>query len=243
TRDGTLLIPFLAHDSPVKDFALIANHIWLLRSNDGGRHFAEPIAAAMTVVHGNRGDALQMLKGLSVVRLVMDTARGSPYQGRLYLGFLTVLEERLQVMVATSRDTGRTWLPAVKVNDDAGVANHSNPAIAVDTRGVLAVVWNDRRADPSDLCFRATASASLDGGATFLPNAPIMNTSTCPLGPEPKIPLNLDGFAGRYLQGGETQGLAPRPGGGFLAVVIGGGARAMQLHAAWIDVRSASDQH
>lgn len=243
TQSGTMLIPFLAHDAPVKDLALIANHIWIMRSDDGGRRFTDPIAAVASVMHGNRGDELKMLKSLSAVRLVLDSARRSPNRGRLYLGFLSVVETRLQVMVAVSNDTGRTWLPAVKVNDDASLANHSNPAIAVNDHGVLAVVWNDRRADPKDFCFRATASASLDGGATFLPSTSIVTTDTCPLGPEPKRPLNLTGFAGRYVQGGETQGLAALPGGKFLAVVVGGGASAMQLHAAMIEVRNLQDQH
>ena len=48
-------------------------------------------------------------------------------------------------------------------------------------------------------------------------------------------PLQLAGFTGRYLQGGETQGLAGLPGGKFLSVFVGGG-RTMQLRSATIEI-------
>jgi hypothetical protein len=239
--NGDLLIPFLAHDAPPTDLAVLKNHIWVIRSTDGGRVFGEPVAAAASVVYGNRGDEIKMLKSLAVARLVMDTARASAFRGRLYLAYLTALDGRLQVMVTTSRDTGRTWGPPAKVNDDTGSANHSNPQIAVNDRGAVAVTWNDRRVDPNDLCFRATVSASLDGGMSFLPSIPLEEEATCPLGPNPARPLKLDSFVGRYVQGGETQGLAALPAGKFLAVFIGGG-RTMQLHSATIEVVGDRDR-
>lgn len=233
--NGDLFVSFMAHDAPVTDLATIKNHIWVIHSTDGGRTFTEPVAAAASVVYGNKGDELKMLKSLAAARLVMDTARASPFRSRLYLSYLTALEGRLQVMVAASSDSGRSWTAPIKVNDDTGSANHSNPQIAVNDRGAVAVTWNDRRTDPNDLCFRATVSASVDGGTTFLPSVPLESTVTCPLGPNPARPLKLDGFVGRYVQGGETQGLAALPGGRFIAVFVGGG-NVMQLRSATIDV-------
>jgi len=235
--DGGLFISFMAHDVPVVDPVAIKNHIWVLRSNDGGRTFADPVSAVPGVVYGNRGDELKMLKSLAGARLALDTAQTSRYRGRLYVSFLTVLEGRLQVMVTSSSDTGRTWRSPVRVNDDAGSANHSNPQITVGDRGDVVVIWNDRRADPNDLCFRATVSASVDGGETFLPNVPLTQTASCPLGRDPKTVAGLAGFAGRFMQGGETQGLAAVPGGKFLAVFVGSGHGTMELHCATIEVR------
>jgi hypothetical protein len=233
--NGDLLASFMAHDAPVTDPATIKNHIWVLRSTDGGRTFNEPVAAAASVVYGNKGDELKMLKSLAVARLVMDTASASPYRGRLYVAFLTAVDDRLQVMVVASSDTGRTWGSPVTVNDDVGKANHSTPQIAVNDRGVVAVTWNDRRADPDDLCFRATVSASVDGGVTFLTSVPLDTASVCPLGKNPGRPLQLEGFTGRYVQGGETQGLAGLPSGKFLTVFVSGG-RTMQLRSAVIEI-------
>ncbi|MEO8452820.1 MAG: sialidase family protein [Gemmatimonadota bacterium] len=240
TPDGRLLLSVMTHDVPVADPVLIKNHVWILRSDDGGRTFADPVPAVPTVVHGNRGDLLKMGKSLAPAALALDTAQRSPYRGRLYLSFLSVVDNRLQVMVATSNDTGRTWTPAIKVNDDSGSANHSNPAIAIDDQGAVAVLWNDRRADPSDLCFRATVSASVDGGATYLPSVPLVANGTCPLGRGGVPPYDLDSFRGRYLNGGETQGLAPLPGGKFLVVFIDEVAAALQLRSATIEVSRAS---
>ena len=239
--NGELFVSFMAHDVPVSDPATLKNHIWVMRSPDGGRTFRDPVAAATSVVYGNRGDELKMLKSLAGARITMDTSAASAFRGRLYLSYLTVLDRRLQVVVTASRDSGQTWSAPVRVNDDAGTANHSNPQIAVNDRGDVAVVWNDRRADPRDLCFRTTVSVSLDGGATFLPSVPVEATSTCPLGENATPPFKLDGFTGRYVQGGETQGLAALPGRRFLAVFVGGGAT-MQLRSVVIEIVPDRDQ-
>ncbi len=238
TPDGKILISVMAHDAPIRDLSLIENHVWILRSDDGGRTFGDPIPAATTVIHGNKGDPVKVAKSLATAGLAMDTAQGSPYRGRLYLGYLSVEDGRLQVMVAASSDTGRTWTRPVRVNDDGGTANHSNPVIAANA-GSLVVLWNDRRADPNDLCFRATVAASIDGGASFLPNAPLVGVATCPLRGQPATSFGDWGFRERYLNGGETQGLAPLSGHAFLAVFVDGTGGTMQLRAATIEVAGA----
>jgi hypothetical protein len=234
--NGKLLISFLAHDVPVTDPALVKNHIWVLRSDDGGRTFGEPVAAAATVVHGNAGDPVKMAKSLAMAGLVIDTAPASPYRGRLYLSWLSVDAGRLQVFVASSSDTGRSWSAPVRVNDDIGAANHSNPTLGVNDEGVVVALWNDRRADSTDACFRATVSASLDGGATFLPSIPLAANQVCPVGPGPIKPFSTEGFRERYLNGGETQGVASLPGGRFLAAFIDDVGGALQLRSATIEV-------
>ena len=241
--NGRILISFMAHDVPVIDLALVKNHVWIVTSDDGGRTFSDPAPAATTVVHGNRGDLLKMGKSLAMAGITMDTATASPFRGRLYLAFITVTESRLQIMAAVSRDTGRTWAPPVRVNDDVGTANHSNPTIAVNDQGIVAVLWNDRRADPNDLCFRATMSASLDGGRTFQRSVPLAATGTCPLGRSPTPNPDLDSFRGRYVNGGETQGFAPLPGGRFLAVIVTDRDGVMQLDTVSIEVPGGPARH
>ena len=76
-------------------------------------------------------------------------------------------------------------------------------------------MWNDRRVDPDDLCFRATVSASVDAGVAFLTSIPLDTASVCPLGKNTGRPLQLDGFTARYLQGGETEGSARSGMGNF----------------------------
>ena len=228
--------------TPIRVFGHLANDaLALARSTDGGTTFQAPRLMlpdpTTSIIHVPGGLVVAPNGDL----LASFMASASPIRGRLYVAFLTAVDDRLQVMVVASSDTGRTWGSPVKVNDDVGTANHSTPQIAVNERGVVAVTWNDRRADPDDLCFRATVSASVDGGVKFLTSVPMDTASVCPLGKNSGHPLRLDGFTGRYVQGGETQGLAGLPGGKFLTVFVGGG-RTMQLRSAMIEISVARPQ-
>lgn len=127
------------------------------------------------------------------------------------------------------------------VNDDTGSANHSNPAITVTDAGVLVVLWNDRRADPLDRCFRARASASLDGGATFVPSVPLTITDVCPATGD-LADFSTRRFRLRFANGGETQGLAPLPGGDVLAVWVDEVDGVMHLRASAIRISQSSSR-
>jgi len=235
TSDGKVMISYMAHDRPVLDGALLRNHIWVMRSDDGGRRFADPVAVSPSVLHGNRSGRILAAKSASIAAIAMDTASSSPWRGRVAVSWLTRHEGRLQVMVATSSDTGRSWTEPVRVNDDSTGANHSTPVVAVHY-GVIVVLWNDRRADPGDLCFRATVSASLDGGVTFLPNVAVPVAETCPLRTGSPLTERNRSFRERWLNGGETQGLVPIGAGAFLAVTVEEVRGALQLRAARIEV-------
>jgi len=239
TPDGKVLVSVNAHDVPVRDPALLDNHVWVMRSDDGGRSFGEPVPAATLQQHGNRGGMLPMIKGLASSGMAMDTARSSRFRGRVYLTWLGVHEERLQVMVASTSDTGRTWSKGVRVNDDTTRANHSNPFIAVNEDGALLVLWNDRRGDPTDRCFQARVSASVDGGASFLPSVALTNTGVCPIAIADTARFTAGQFRHRFANGGETQGLVAVPGGHFLAVWVDDVNGVMQLLASTIEVAGA----
>jgi hypothetical protein len=45
---------------------------------------------------------------------------------------------------------------------------------------VVGVAWYDRRDDPTRRCWKQYFTASLDGGATFLPNTPVSTAASCP---------------------------------------------------------------
>ncbi len=240
TPDGRLLVSFMAHDVPVRNPALIDNHVWTIRSDDAGRTFADPVAAGISRTHGNAGDLRGMVKSLATAGLAMDTSRSSPWRGRVYLTWVHLLDGRLQVMLAVSSDTGRRWFPPVRVNDDSGTANHSNPGVAVGSTGAVAVLWNDRRDDPLDACFRARVRVSLDGGNRFLPSAPLTAGGACPLSGAETGPFTPDRFAHRFANGGETQGLAPLPDGKFLAIWVDSINGVMQLRASTIEVQAVA---
>ena len=97
--------------------------------------------------------------------------------------------------------------------------------IAVNRDGVIAITWNDRRDDPEDQCFRPYVGISLDGGRTFAHERRISDRATCP------------GAGSRWLNGGETHGLAALPDGSFRIVWSSGVARDLRLWTSEFVVR------
>lgn len=100
-----------------------------------------------------------------------------------------------QLMLSVSRDGGRSFEPAVKVNDDSELASHGMHSIAVGQDGRIIMAWLDERnvgkdphkstpmpaahheeVEPNSEVFTAV---SIDGGKTFSPNKKIAG-EVCP---------------------------------------------------------------
>jgi hypothetical protein len=116
-----------------------------------------------------------------------------------------------------------TWSDPVRVNDNSNDdAFHLAPMVAVDDEGSVLVAWYDRRSDPSNLCTEIYASASLDGGASFLPNVRVSSERSCA----------PDVGRGQAMQkwniGGEYAGITASTAGAF--------------HVVWSDARSGTFQ-
>jgi hypothetical protein len=110
---------------------------------------------------------------------------GGAHNGRVYLVWTQETPnegDNTDIMLQHSDDSGATWSPAVKLNDDHTTNSQYDPAIALDqTSGDVAVSWYDTRNDlgtggsgdtdgiPND-DFQIWATDSTDGGATFAPN-------------------------------------------------------------------------
>ena len=80
--------------------------------------------------------------------------------------------KRDDVLVTSSRDEGQTWSTPVKANDTpAGAQDAFTPAIAVDTKGRVGILYYDLRDDASakDGSFLTTdwLTTSTDGGRTW----------------------------------------------------------------------------
>jgi hypothetical protein len=188
----------------------------LLRSTDGGRSFEGPHEVGAWHLFGH-GRPEQSVKGLGGGRLAVD-ASGGPFHGTIYLTWTEAIADRVQIVLASSRDNGRTWRTPQRVNDGGEGSNHSNPALAVNDAGEVAITWNDRREDPDDRCFHFRAAIAVEGGRTIGPSARLSDHPACPIG--------------RWANGGDTQGLVGLPGGDFAAAWIGGpGARTSLRYA------------
>jgi hypothetical protein len=204
-----------------------------IRSIDGGRSFSEPRRAVEFHLYGHGWEG-KSLFGLGAGRLAVDISRG-PKRGNLYLAWLDVVDGFFQVMAAASGDGGKTWSAPVRVNDNSTPSDASNPAIAVNDEGVVGIVWNDRRADPSGRCFQVFFAASNDGGGTFSGNQRLSEALTCPIGKDAGDPVESEY---RFKNGGDTQGIVGLPDGGFQVAWINGASGKMQLWSTAISVET-----
>jgi hypothetical protein len=238
TPDGRVILALETFEPPPPGAQLLAGRINIVTSDDGGQTFSEPRRMAVIHQYGHAREA-QSVKGLGGAQLALDTSPGAR-RGTLYAVWLDAGDGSYQVMTAASPDGGATWSQPVRVNDNEGASNQSNPAIAVDGEGVVGVSWNDRRADPTDLCYQPYFAASVDGGVSFSPNVEVSQDLTCPAGSHAEgTPLDSDY---RYLNGGDTQGIVGLPQGGFHLAWINAGAAQMQLWSTIVAVATQTPQ-
>lgn len=249
TPDGTVLLPYLPfHPGRAKANGAVAAQYDVLASRgvnfNGALDFSKPILAArVTLLADNMYRGLEALGG---VRGTVDLSH-SRYRGRAYLVYPDYTGSGTNIEVVHSGDDGRTWSAPVQVNDNARPGYDANPAIWVNDRGVLAVIWNDRRASRGSACYRLYASASLDGGEHFLRNTALSADVTCPNAPGnwkpvvyaqqnvgPSFAKSTKSIvvltaASRWPNAGETQGLQSGRNGAFDAAWIDGASGVMQL--------------
>jgi len=150
------------------------------------------------------------------------------------------------VMLSHSADGGRTWSPARRVSDDGEgqTDDHPldsvNPSVAVNAKGVVGVLWYDRR-DNADFGYWPRFAASLDGGETWTAS---VRVSSHPMRARLDglfaytSPRTVDGAAthelvfsvhnGWNFKSGDTSGLVADSAGNF--------------HPVWIDNRSGWSQ-
>jgi parallel beta-helix repeat protein len=79
------------------------------------------------------------------------------------------------IYFAKSTDGGKTFPFNTKVSDAPGITDELTPKIAIDSSGIIYVVWQDKRADANgDIFF----SKSVDGGTSFSVNYQLTSTGT-----------------------------------------------------------------
>jgi len=90
----------------------------------------------------------------------------TPDASSLYVLYTVGKDNALDLRVATSHDRGATFLPSVKVNDDATCATHFKAGATLDANGRLWAAWYDNRDGRGHIVY----SVSDDGAASFHPN-------------------------------------------------------------------------
>ncbi len=86
--------------------------------------------------------------------------------------------DQSNVFYRRSTDGAVTWSSEVKLNDDGTSRDQWFPAIAVNSNGVVAATWYDRRLDTGNVNFDRYAALSMDGGLTWGGNVRISDVSS-----------------------------------------------------------------
>ena len=200
----------------------------VMRSSDEGKTL-EPMAPIADVYYDWR------VPQLSMAALAVDRS-GGPFHGRLYAVWPDArFDRRTQILLASSSDGGRTWSTPRVVSDDGPALrvgdrpNHFMPMVAVNRGGIVAVSWYDRRDNSDNLGYWPRFSASLDGGATWLPSVRVSTSAN----------LVRDDKETRF-NSGDTAGLAADAGGTFHPVWIDNRTGTHQVWTASVGVRGAA---
>lgn len=166
--------------------------------------------------------------------LAVDASHG-PFRDRIYAAWEDRSSGRSQVKLSFSADKGKTWSHPRVIDDDVARQigdtirgpDDIHGVVAVNKRGVVGVMWLDRRDHPDDLGWDIRFRASLDGGETFLPSIKASNVDYDPSRGN-RVPLFGDGdgqfkvqstnslsIAWFTFHGGHTMGLTADANGGF----------------------------
>lgn len=89
--------------------------------------------------------------------------------------------DRSDVFLVKSSDGGITWSTPVRINDDKTDNAQFFPWIDVDDKGIIHVIWGDRRLDPADFAYDVYYAKSDDGGDTFSQNMRVTDYSNNPI--------------------------------------------------------------
>jgi hypothetical protein len=160
---GTLLLPFnnrKARSPGPSDSPVV---LTVAASRDGGVHIGRSVTIAPA-------ESCRRGEGLSF-GMASDHSPG-PFHGRAYIAWPDDRGGRCVPLVSWSDDEGKTWSSPVVVDDPPARSENILPKIAVNPRGVVGVTWYD----PTDTTNRHSNlhfSASLDGGATWLPSVKV----------------------------------------------------------------------
>jgi hypothetical protein len=208
---------------------------WAIVSRDSGETFSEPVFVGKEVFLPKSMDK----EHFAHLHSFPQMAAGGD---RIHIAMTDFRSGRPQVILTSSADQGKTWSEPRPVAGPLPEGAFSFlPALAVNKDGVLGVSWLDTRNHPGTNRYDAWFSASLDGGATFLPAVRLSSESSDPLGagnhrPSPGSFRDRDktirvGFLtalSRFAQGGDYAGLAADAEGHF--------------HPLWPDSRTGTFQ-
>lgn len=142
----------------------------------GPAGFNPPVTVTTTQVGGAVPIPAQPRRTIDAEAGLAWDRSGGPHQGRVYLVYTdrpNTSSYDTDIYLRYSDDLGTNWTAPLRVNDDPLSNGKSQflPRIALDqTTGNIAVSFYDCRNSSANTTAEFWATASLDGGASFVPN-------------------------------------------------------------------------
>lgn len=209
--DGALVVSYQDYGRKVgprnwvRAGALERRRSWAMVSDDAGRSFS--VSLLITEACYSRPTSL-----------AVDTTAG-PFRDRLY--HVCAGDDYQSVLLSYSTDRGDKWSEATPIEAPAfREGSRREPQVAVNSEGMVAIAWLDRRDDPAGECYAPYFAASADGGKTFSAPVSVADELSCP-------DRDRMGFPGRrWPTGGDYFGFAAGSDGRF--------------HVLWPDARSGT---
>ncbi|MCB0728957.1 MAG: hypothetical protein KDD00_15940 [Ignavibacteriae bacterium] len=198
---------------PYYDPVDLNSYVGFAKSTDGGNTWtANDNAFRVNTLRIAHKVYLNNVRANGLPILNMDRS-GGPKDGNLYI---TCTEKAAagspalddyDILIHTSTNQGNSWNPAVKVNQDnnASMRYQFYPAITVDSKGGIDIVYYDSRNTPTNDSFQVYLSRSVDGGNTF--EDKLISDHKFYLRPIDPTLFGVPGYIGTYIgitSSGET---------------------------------------
>lgn len=142
-------------------------NVVLTESHDGGQTFSQTRNIIETAPIMFTIDDVERSNGFPQIAI---DPRGGGSGGRMYVTWSDYRNGDVDVFCSTSENHGRTWGPAVRVNNDAqhdGADQFFQWMTLDPSDGAVYAVFYDRRGDPENRKQTVTLACSTDGGKTF----------------------------------------------------------------------------
>ena len=252
--DGTLVVPCLPYPNDPERATWVDAEVGIVSSRDGGQTFSPyhkiffEHRALTQQMFAARARGAVMLSGnfMPGPSFAVSPPTGQ-FADRIYAAWQDIDSTgRSRLLTAWSADRGDTWRTAAPVDSsldrDRSPIRQGVPMLAVSRDGVLGVAWFDDRGTQGGKGYDVYFTASLDGGATFLPPARVSTVTSTPAKGSNTLPA-LDvvkSETGDKLQIQMTSPFSERAtGGDYSSMAVDAAGR---FHPLWADARSGAWQ-
>lgn len=157
----------LAPDGTICAVWADGNSIILTESRDGGVTFSQPTPIIETAPPYFQVPGVARSDGFPQIAWGRDAEH---HEGRLYVSWSDYRNGDVDVFLSSSDDGGRSWSPALRVNDDPihnGVDQFFQWMTVDPVTQAIYLVFYDRRLDSKNYKLTITLARSVDGGRSF----------------------------------------------------------------------------